>query len=770
MVKAFPTFLFCILDDQAQWYDGRKLWTNYYVYRPVVSIACHMANDMPTSTATITVTNTFHNLDRSSNALTQYSLQDDEDYGAVNRWLYKNLGFLIGGQKITNRLIQMHSIIHNHVKVREGARVHLRIGYGSDPMSLAPIINGTISGMEMGDTINIIVTSDGSELIQNIVSDDKNDINDGFFGTGIGATDESSDIIAEILYARESWVNHLMFCGDWFEGNKYNIEHFGLYINSSDEDIFQGGIDMGILDQYDLLMNIYHGSTDDKELFGMIGTGGSFRHIPYYYEASIIPTWDGEDSVVFNRYNMTPWDVFQTCAQATVEFLIKPEMYQFDSRVFFGLPFDLTKYRYDIINDTIYQEVKSNTQVHFIDSIFSIIENQLSVSSANSFTNAKVTYIRGDTPTTTSVIHSDDTIDVSKQKTKIIDSPVVQDYLGPDAIWEFFGIADQGETCARNIGISNLLYGWQQQYNGQLLCLGSPAVRPDDYLMLCDFYTSMNGLTMVREVIHSFNNQTGFTTSIIPGIIGFSPEKNSGNIYMMINLFKLYEAFSGYAQDRKITREQTERYQAVIGRMMTVMFNANLNKSIVNLVGGATKVAQTGSLILETKQLINTVKFIKNSGGLIKGLKNIVKVVKGVNKMLDGAKAFKGVRTVVKVRGIINNLANVKKVGTIVEGIQAGVAGAGAAAAPETAGISLAIAALIDIAVSILLSGIEKWLKNRNTVTLLPLWWEGEAFVSGVKDGENILLIPNESTGSEENTGEKGHDTQEDKTTSVEDN
>ena len=246
LVKAFPTFLFCILDDQAQWYDGRKLWTNYYVYKPVIDIQYHAANDMPVETAQITVTNTYHNLDRSSAALIKYSISEDHDYDTwadkalsavtgkdigLNRWLYKNFGMIAGGLKITNRMIQMHSILFSHTKVREGARVHLRMGYGSDPLSLAPIINGTISGMTLGDQISITVTSDGHELIQSITSDKTKDVNNGALGLfGLGATQEASNIIGEIMVKRESWMNHLFFGGNWFEGSKYNIEHFGLYI------------------------------------------------------------------------------------------------------------------------------------------------------------------------------------------------------------------------------------------------------------------------------------------------------------------------------------------------------------------------------------------------------------------------------------------------------------------------------------------------------------------------------------------------------------
>ena len=783
MVKAFPTFLFCILDDSAQWYDARKLWTNYYVYKPVVDIQYHAANDMPTETAQITVTNTYHNLDRSSAALINYSLASDEEYDdnildnaitsgiqagatiaagvigynltkkyhtSINRWLYKNTGMMVGGIKITNRLIQMHSILFNHTKVREGARVHLRMGYGSDPLSLAPIINGTISGLSLGDQISIIITSDGHELIQNVTSDKSKDINNGALGLfGLGATQEAANIISQIIVKRESWINHLWIGRKWFEGSKYNIEHFGLYINKGNQYALQGGIDTGIYEQYDLLMNIYNAAVDDATL-------KHFRHWSYMYN-SIIPWRDGEENFVFNKYNMTPWDTFQLCAQTMPEYLIKAERYQFDSRVYYGLPFDLTKYRYDVIDGTIYQECKANTQMHYVDSLNTIIENQVSVTSRNSFTNAKVIYTRGNTPKSTAVIHSDDTIDNSKQSTHIIDSPIVQDYIGFDAVNEFFG-CKQGRNAAENIGVSNLLYGWQQQYQGQLLCLGVPHIRPDDYLMVNDFYTALNGICVVREVIHSFSTSTGFTSSIIPGVIGFSPKKDTGNIVVIANYLKLYGQFTQYAQSRKTLKENCERYAdyiSVIDRNDRLQSQLKFYGLLDNFEAGV----GIAKKILVGEQIFHTIRAAKNAGGIIKG----IKAVKGTYDTIKTVGKIKSIHT---LKQIMDSIVMVSR--GVESAEEAGLAIAGGSAV-FTGGLSLAAFVIISIAIDTLLGGIVHWLENRNTIVLLPLWWEGSPFISGIKDGEKILLIKNENNGSEENTEADGFETDEDEIT-VEDN
>lgn len=758
MVKAFPTFLFCILDDQAQWYDGRKLWTNYYVYKPVIDIQYHAANDMPTETAQITVTNTYHNLDRSSAALINYSIAKDGDYCGLNQWLYEKCGMLLGGIKITNRLVQMHSIIFSHTKVREGARVHLRMGYGSDPMSLAPIINGHISALTLGDQIGITVTSDGHELIQTITSDKTKDLNNGALGTGIGATQEAGNIIANIMVKRDSWVNHLFFAKKWFEGSKYNIEHFGLYLNDGDSQVYSGlagGIDAGIKEQYDLLMNVYNASCED-------GWFVCYRHWLYMYDHG---TWfgrDGESNIVFNQYNMTPWDIFQLCAQTMPEFLIKAEKYQFDSRVYYGLPFDLTRYRYDIVDGTIYQECKANTQMHYLDSLTAIIEDQVSVTSRYSFTNAKVMYIRGKTPKATSIIHSDDTIDHSKQSTHIIDSCVAQDYLFWDGLWEFIGI-NQGKQSARKLGISNLLYGWQQQYQGQLLCLGQPQVKPDDYLMVNDFYAALNGLTMVREVIHSFSTSTGFTTSIVPGIIGFCPEQDSGNIELIASFLKVYAQFTEYAQSRKLLKENCERYADAVAIIESNARRMQWQIFGMSALHGLQDVVTIGKDIQAAYLVYNVVRCVKNAGNIIKAAKAIKNTYQAINTARKAVKIGKSVVSTVRLISSVNAVAEGV---TSVEGT---IMAVGAASAPETCGIGLAVALVVTIIVDIVMDALIAWLENRNTVVLLPLWWEGKPFVSGVKDGEKILLIKDENNGSEENTEQDGYDSDVDEYT-VEDN
>jgi cell wall-associated NlpC family hydrolase len=784
LVRAFPTYLFCILDDQCQWYDGKKLWTNYYVHRSVVDIAVHATNDMPTETATITITNSYHNLDRIQGGLSSYNITEDDGYNGFQQWWYSWTHMMPGfGPKLTKKLIELHQVICNQALLREGARIHLRMGYGSDPLSLAPVMNGHISDIMLGDQITMVVTSDGSELIQHIVSSSKNDTNNGWLGLfGLGESQESSNIIANTLCARQSWVTHLM--GSTFEGSKYSIEHFGLYFNKTvmrviGEYVFEStgdgaslgenigktigeliglnlpfisdvtgfigagvgniigavaGFQFGLVEGVkDITTDLWDGNQENYDILKNIYKA-NYKREHYIYTTSILGM-DAEQNVVFNKYNMTPWDMFQVCTQQVPEYIVKPSYHQFDSRLYFGLPGWMEKYRYDYINGVVYEECKTAAQVHFIESMDCIIDNQVKVTSKFSNTNVKVMYTRGSEAVSTKVIHSDDSIDFAKQKTSILDSPIVQDALGPDMIYEFLGY-NVGEESARRVGISNLLYGWQQQYQGQLLLMGHPGLKPHDYMMINDTFASLYGIAIAREVIHSFNTNTGFTTSVVPGMVGFSTDENSGLIQTTQNYLMVLNCFSSYTQLRKNLRNNYEKNIAVAAdmelmrdKLMTsVRRQANWNnvddfRLLIGDIGSIITVAKAGKDIYKfTTKLYDMVKTGEAVKTFMGAFSSVMKAGKGIKATLTAIKA-----------------------GTIATGTAAG-------------GVPGLVMAVIWIAVDILLSEFFEWLSNQNVCVLLPLWWEGYPFVAGTKDGEKILLMDSNSNSTDENTREDRHE------------
>lgn len=729
LVRAFPAYLFCILDEESQWFDGRKLWTNYYTHKSAIDIAVHGTNDMPTETATITISNSYHNLDRTQGGLSKYKLGKDDGYfwntvetpsrkdgnQTIGEWWYQNTGMVpaITGPKITKMLMEMHSQIYENAKLREGARVHLRMGYGSDPMGLAPMINGNISDITLGDQITMVVTSDGNELIHHLTSNkqskNKRDTNNGFLGLfGLGENQEASDIIANIMTKRQSWLSKLS--DKWFEGSLYGIEHYGLYFQQNVIESINN-IVAGQKEQYDILKNIYTAS--------------------YEREHYITCNWifDGEKNVVFNQYNMTPWDVFQVCTQQAPEYILKSTYHQFDSRLYFGCPMWMEKYRYDIFNDKLYDECMSSTQCHFIDSLSCIIDNQIRVTGKFTHTNIKIMYTRGDTVIPTKLLQSDSTIDNAYQKTTIMDSAIVQDALGPDAFYEFLNLYKVGYESAKRVGISNLLYGWQQEYQGQLLLLGEPGIRAHDYIMLNDSYANMYGVSIVREVIHSFNTNTGFTTSVTPGLIGFSTMQESGLIVASQNMLMALNLFSAFILARRQLIRNYEHTIEIFANFEVLRekyLSAVHDRSVAN--GFHTGWDITSDVlhgVALTRVTYNLVKTAKKLGGIVNMASEVVTAYKAAKLAGTGIKA-------------------------IYSGIMASCVKASSFAGPY-APLIWAGLFIIDK----LIGDFLEWLENRNVVCLLPMWWEDYPFVYNTKDGKKILLMDSNSNATDEDRSDQ---------------
>lgn len=59
----------------------------------------------------------------------------------------------------------------------------------------------------------------------------------------------------------------------------------------------------------------------------------------------------------------------------------------------------------------------------------------------------------------------------------------------------------------------------KDMYQGELIVMGDPSVKPYDRILLTDIYQEMQGAAWVEAVVHSFNAQTGYTTSIFADCI-----------------------------------------------------------------------------------------------------------------------------------------------------------------------------------------------------------------------------------------------------------
>ena len=743
LVKAFPTYLFCIVDEDGNWLDGRKLWANYYALRSLVEIQVANYDDSPINTATITVTNSYGNLDTLPPNAFYYSPASDSEYNKFQKIMYQHFGMLPGfGPKLTQTLVDQKNIIYDSMIIRAGCRMHLRMGYGSDPLSLPVVMNGYISDLQVGDITQFICVSDGVELTNSIISDNPKDVN------GIFESQESSNICIDLLTARQSWLNKLS--KKWGEPNKYGIEHFGLYM-SEKVDVTDWTTDMlgdsltlpqwfvntmngiqgvgesivtvvkdigdGIFKgwktvQYDIIKNIYRGSYD----------GSLAMYTPFWGFA------DGEKNLCFSQYNKTPWDAIQMAVMNVPEYIGMPLYHQFESRFFLGLPWFLVKYRYDLINGEIFEEAKTFAQCHFVDSLSEIIDNQMLTTSRDIYTNAIVMYTLGKSPKATPTLYSDKSINFSQQSTKIFDSSVSQNIIGPDQLWEWLG-ADMGKEGACRVGITQLLWNWEKAYQGDILILGDAGIQPDDYIYLNDRFNDLTGLCTARTVIHSLSSKTGFTTTITPGMIGMSTMQESQAQVVLTNIMTVGGAFSYYMSVKK-----------------TIKDNADKVSDWYNTCKWTVYALSAGQYALRGLLITAGFKKAKNAYNIIKGINGAValKELKTIGSTIKNSyNIYKGIEATSKALKIAKTAKEVYKVGSA--SFKAILASGGTVAAP---GLGTVVGFVVGFLLDILLSAIIDYFRWNNVLVLLPMMHKSSPYAP-ILSGEKLLLTGSTNTSKE---------------------
>ncbi|MBC2478334.1 baseplate hub protein, partial [Clostridium beijerinckii] len=449
-------------------------------------------DDNPIAVAQVSLTNFNGNL-TSSDVGESISSAGFDDGDWIRKFMFDATGTIFD-EKITDKMIALKNNLYDQINLGEGTRVHIRLGYGSNPSRYPVCFNGTISEIDADEVITFVAESDGCELMNEPLTD-KTEATNKDLKLGV----EVSNIMATLLVARQSDFE-FTFKPEFFKyKSKYGIENFGLHIHDGDEfSLSSALISLGeliafpaatltnIVDenmyyrQYDIVKNIYKGTYE----------GIPFCKDPYN------PA-DGEFNFRFFCSGKTPWDVMKMCEKAVPEFVAYPRYFGFETRMFYGLPIWLCKYDYAANSDGIYERAKSFAQVHEITTLDSIANNSIKLNSKNHNTNYIGIYSLGGDLSSTPAIMSDRNIDWSKQSTKVVDTTSVQDFSWVPGIitklLSWTGMYDNGKQLAINTCVSELMNSWKNTYDGNIVVLGQPQIRAYDYIYMNDIYTNMSG-------------------------------------------------------------------------------------------------------------------------------------------------------------------------------------------------------------------------------------------------------------------------------------
>ena len=80
------------------------------------------------------------------------------------------------------------------------------------------------------------------------------------------------------------------------------------------------------------------------------------------------------------------------------------------------------------------------------------------------------------------------------------------------------GLFNISSRANENAAVSTLVEGMKKMYDGSVLIKGDASIYPSNYICLSDYSSSMHGVFQVRSVTHTFNSDSGFTTTIVPDL------------------------------------------------------------------------------------------------------------------------------------------------------------------------------------------------------------------------------------------------------------
>ena len=555
MVRAFPTFHLFLIDEGRK-LKHLKLHDNFYGFSAIHSIDVVKSRKMVADMVTIQLSNIYSGIangqifvDDDGNGEVDDNENDwnnsdpNKDKPTLHWWTWvKSFAY----PEFSDEQMKKRNRAYPSLMLREGSRLHLRIGYGSDASKLPIVFNGTITEYQVGDIINIIAQGDGIELCNKMPY--TKETTNGLIGFGL----EPRNIIGYMLNSRDkvSRIGNIIgLPGLGANVNPFGIVHFG-------DDKFTVGNYRP--DAGEVCQNVYPGinSTSSLEYDGKIEEI-SFNPFNWFNDGN---KKHGKDEIdlTIDLYDKTPWDVINTCAMAVPNYVAAVHPFGFRSTLFYGKPHYRLIYDYEyasahdvakddtpsfapwkaLTEDYMFREVgKPFQQWHAINSYSDIIKSEIKASSIGVYNNVIGRYyaepapllgtilnLHRDKPVERVVVaHADRDIWPQHQKTITVDTgiyckgtrllswiPIVA------AVWGTAHNFYTTSAVAMSVTQSTLRDYMKDMYQGQITMLGDPTIKPYDGIYLGDYYSEIYGVCEVEQVVHHMDIESGFITTIVP--------------------------------------------------------------------------------------------------------------------------------------------------------------------------------------------------------------------------------------------------------------
>lgn len=512
MLRAFPTFYIIFVDegrDVGMW----KLHDNFYNINSIGEINIAKSRKIAADTCQITLSNLFHTFTTEDEDLNQ---SFEYDYRDVFDSIFNTRAVAL--REEAKRLKQQPM---NRAKLQSGTRVHVRMGYGADASSLPVVFNGAIAEISAGESVEVVAQGDGIELLNPIYDSTQahkreNEDEISKFIMNLGQYASTPKEILDSFLTKEGGVMKAfmkdVLDGAFYSGNPLGITHFG----SRDYKVFYK--------TGEITQNIYEAMV--RPFIGDFETGISER-----YSMNEAPKF------TMNVYGKNFWDILNVCTSVSPDFVSGVVPFGFRSTIFHGAPRYYYAYDYEVREDGIVLEKrKPFQQYHIYTSYTDIIKNDIKASSRDIKTNAQGLYSVDNTVMTdgqkkVGPLWVDWDIYPEFQKSVIYDTqavlkgiPFVKGIV--NKLGKEEGTWTSTDKIAWRMTASLLKDSIKDMYQGEMLIIGDPTVKPHDRFYVHDSYEDISGCALVEGVVHQFSAEAGFVTSIIPDCIAVVDDKH----------------------------------------------------------------------------------------------------------------------------------------------------------------------------------------------------------------------------------------------------
>lgn len=511
-LRAFPTFYMMFIDEGRQ--IGKwRLHDNFYNNMSIIDMQIVKSRKLAADTATITMSNFYQSFTTSGTDTNNLEPANFDD--VVTSIFSPREEFEKEESKLKNQNVGAT------IRLRAGARIHIRMGYGSNANMLPVVFNGVIAEANALDTVQIIAQGDGVELMNPIMEDDEAHNIKKQDSVPILHSWDNKDTPKSIM--NSILTTHGGMLADYFKDGVYEGYFAGL-INTNPYGIAHFG---------------------DKDYTTIIKSGEPTQNI---FEAGSKPAWGDENSITnqyesddvpyitFEVLNKTVWDIANICRSTTPDYICAVTPFDFRSTLFIGAPRYYYAYSYSMENGTVQEKRKPFQQYHLYTSHCDIISNGIAASSRDIKTVALGLYEIAESlnikcQKRVGPIYADADIFPEFQKSMVVDTqlygkgfPIVGFFtntLTNDLMDNVVTTESRNhEKIAWRMTASALKDSMKDMYCGDLVILGDPSIKPHDRMYVDDAYTGITGQCLAKEVVHSFSINQGFITTVSPDLIG----------------------------------------------------------------------------------------------------------------------------------------------------------------------------------------------------------------------------------------------------------